>query len=54
VEDAIHNAEDIAASGIPVLLFDAPWNKGWSGDGAIRVYSWDVIPKLALDVIGEK
>lgn len=43
VEDALHNAEDIAGAGIPVLLFDRPWNRTQTLELVTRVFSWDEI-----------
>jgi uncharacterized protein len=48
VDDSLYNAKDITESGIPVLLFDAPWNQGKIKDPLItRVFSWEeIIQKL--------
>lgn len=47
VEDALHNAVDVAGAGIPVLLLDAPWNQGEIPSGVTRVFSWDeIVEKL--------
>jgi len=43
VDDALHNAEEIASLGIPVLLLDTPWNQGIVGPPIKRVYSWQEI-----------
>ena len=43
VEDAMHNAEDLAEAGIPILLLDAPWNQSEVKPPITRVYSWDEI-----------
>jgi uncharacterized HAD superfamily protein len=43
IEDAIHNAHDIAGAGIPVLLFDTPWNREEVPPSIIRVSSWKEI-----------
>ena len=43
IDDAIHNAESVVAKGIPVLLFDAPWNQGLLPSLVTRVYGWNEI-----------
>lgn len=44
IEDAPHHALDAAQTGIPVLLYDAPWNQGMKWHPNItRVYSWEEI-----------
>lgn len=43
VDDSIENANNIASIGIPVLLYDAPWNQGTISANINRVYSWDEI-----------
>ncbi|MFH1473227.1 MAG: hypothetical protein ABIF06_02345 [bacterium] len=43
VDDALHNAEDVASIGIPVFLFDTPWNQGELKPLITRVYSWGEI-----------
>jgi len=43
VEDAIHNAEDVAGAGIPVLLMDTPWNRVELPPLVTRVTSWNEI-----------
>lgn len=48
VEDALHFAEDVAASGITVFLFDMPWNRHETPEGAIRVHSWDEVVSRLL------
>ncbi len=48
VDDALHNAENIAECGIPVLLLDRPWNQGEVPKLVTRVYSWsEIVKKLA-------
>jgi len=46
IDDAIHNAEDVASLGIPVLLLDAPWNQGDVALPIRRIYSWSEIIEL--------
>jgi len=47
VEDAIHNAEDVAGVGIPVLLMDTPWNRVELPSLVTRVKSWEeVVEKI--------
>jgi len=43
VDDALSHAEEVARSGIPVLLPDRPWNRSCTPPGVIRVNSWDDI-----------
>ena len=43
IDDALHFAKDVASVGVPVLLFDTPWNQGETPAGVTRVYSWDEI-----------
>lgn len=44
VDDAPHNAFDVASEGIPVFLLDAPWNQDTGYHPCIaRVYNWDEI-----------
>lgn len=43
IDDALHFASDVASVGIPVLLFDTPWNQGELPKGVTRVYSWEEI-----------
>ncbi|MBI4155789.1 MAG: hypothetical protein HY507_00980 [Candidatus Zambryskibacteria bacterium] len=47
IEDAPHNAEDVASAGIPVLLFDWPWNQVPLPERVTRVFSWpEIIERL--------
>ena len=48
IDDALHFAEDVASFGIPVLLFDTPWNRGQTREGVTRVHSWEEILGLLL------
>ncbi len=48
VDDAIHNAEDVAAIGCKVYLLDRPWNQLPVSAGITRVYSWEEIVSLVL------
>src|SRR3989344_5898489 len=43
VDDCLENVNDVVSSGIPALLFDAPWNQGEVKPPITRVYSWDEI-----------
>lgn len=43
IEDALHNAHDVASVGIPVLLFDTPWNQEVVSGLITRVSSWEDI-----------
>lgn len=43
IDDSFHNARDIANSGIKVLLFDAPWNRGVEHQNVERVFTWEEI-----------
>lgn len=48
VDDFLENVNDVANSGIPALLFDAPWNQGEIKSLVTRVYSWDEIAEILL------
>ncbi|MCI0532606.1 hypothetical protein L0Y49_00110 [bacterium] len=53
-DDAIRHAASVCAKGIPVLLFDSPWNQGETPAGAVRVYGWkDALPRL-IQFLGKK
>ncbi len=41
VEDSLAHARDVAASGVPVVLFDCPWNREPLPHGVWRAYGWD-------------
>ncbi len=44
IDDGLHNALDVAGSGIPVLLFDKPWNQSDELPELVtRVHSWEEI-----------
>lgn len=43
IEDAVHHAENVAGSNIPVLLFDQPWNRTEMGPNIVRVKSWSEV-----------
>lgn len=43
IEDDMDHAEELARSGITVLLFDQPWNQGDLEDHIERVFSWKQI-----------
>lgn len=47
IDDALHNAIDIAAPHRPVLLLDNPWNQAETPEHVRRVHSWDEI----LDIL---
>ncbi len=49
IDDAPHNALDVAREGIPVFLVDTPWNKNMESYELItRVKSWDEIVEHIL------
>jgi len=48
IEDSLANAENVAEQGIPVLLFDKPWNQGDLPPNTIRMYSWEGIREMLL------
>ncbi|MDE2021886.1 MAG: hypothetical protein KGI71_03150 [Patescibacteria group bacterium] len=41
VEDSLIHAHDVAASGVPVLLFDCPWNQESVSHGITRIFTWE-------------
>ena len=43
IEDALEHALPLANNGIPVLLFDRPWNRGQEPANTTRVFSWSGI-----------
>lgn len=43
IEDSLRNTLEVAAAGIPVLLFDAPWNQGAIPANVTRVSGWPQI-----------
>jgi uncharacterized HAD superfamily protein len=46
IDDSLGNAKDVAEVGIPVLLFDTPWNQSEDLPPLVkRVYSWNDISK---------
>ncbi len=46
VDDSYETAIDVSSVGIPVLLFDAPWNQqDYLPKGVTRIYSWRDIEK---------
>ena len=48
IDDHIKHIEEVALTGIKVLLFDMPWNQGELGFGITRVYSWnDILRELS-------
>jgi uncharacterized HAD superfamily protein len=40
VEDAPHEAEEIASAGLKVILIDRPYNREVTGTGITRVHNW--------------
>ncbi len=48
IEDRPDIAVNLADSGIPVLLFDAPYNHDTHGDLITRVHSWDEVYEQVL------
>lgn len=40
VEDAPHEAEELAAAGLNVILIDRPYNREVTGAGITRVHTW--------------
>jgi uncharacterized HAD superfamily protein len=47
IDDALHNAKNIAENGIPVLLLDSPWNQATTETPITRVHSWnEIVQKL--------
>lgn len=48
VEDAPHNACSLAAAGVPVLLFDQPYNRAVSGERVQRCRGWGEVLAAVL------
>jgi len=43
IDDSIENANSIVSTGIPVLIYDTPWNQGELNANIRIVYSWEEI-----------
>lgn len=50
IDDALHFATDVSGTGVPVLLFDTPWNQGETPEGVTRVFSWEEILSRISDM----
>lgn len=49
IDDALHNAQDAAEAGIPVLLLNTPWNQTDSLPKSVtRLYSWPEITSYLI------
>lgn len=46
IEDAPKHALSVSNEGIPVLLFDTPWNQGELPPNITRVFSWEEIETI--------
>lgn len=50
MEDGLHYAKQFTIRGIPVILYDAPWNQCSKEEekehGLIRAYSWKEVPDI--------
>lgn len=44
LEDALHNAEDVTAAGIPVLMPNRPWNQAAAPESVHRFDHWNEVP----------
>lgn len=51
VEDFMGNALEIASIGVPVLLFNAPYNEGKLPKGVTRCYDWDGIKQCIAKLV---
>lgn len=52
IDDSLETAIDISSIGIPVLLFDTPWNQTEAlPKGVIRVFSWEEIEKEIYNLL---
>lgn len=48
IDDGLHNAIEVARVGIPVFLYDRPWNQGELSANITRVHSWrEIVEQLA-------
>lgn len=52
IDDALHNAEDLAASNIRVFLLDCPWNQGELPPLVKRVHKWGEIVEQIENIKG--
>ncbi len=50
-EDALHNAKEVAAAGIPVIMPNRPWNQEETPTGVIRVNGWKQAYTEALKIL---
>ncbi len=50
IDDSLHQVDDVSSLGIPVFLFDTPWNQGPLPGGVARVHSWQEILTALLPV----
>jgi uncharacterized protein len=50
IEDSLAHATSIARTGVPVLLFDTPWNQGFVSALITRVFSWEEILQRTSDL----
>lgn len=46
IEDAAHNAAEVANTGVLVLLPDRPWNRGFAHRGIVRFNEWNEVPLI--------
>jgi hypothetical protein len=56
IDDALHNAEDCAEKGIPVVLFRRPWNQivtnsDLKGKSIFPAKNWDEVHRLVPKVL---
>ncbi len=52
IDDSLDTAVDVSSVGIPVLLFDKPWNQKVDlPDNVTRVYSWEEIEREVNNLI---
>ncbi|HLP86685.1 MAG TPA: hypothetical protein VK153_02305 [Candidatus Paceibacterota bacterium] len=46
IDDDLSHVADCTNVGIPVVVYDCPWNRAPLPKGSIRMNSWEEIPKL--------
>jgi len=46
IDDDMNHVVDCTNAGIPVLVFNKPWNQGILPNGAFRMNSWEELPNL--------
>lgn len=51
IDDSPVYAMQVASIGIPVLLYDTPWNQGIESPGITRVFSWENVYDMIVPMM---